>query len=322
MAATLSIIIVNWNSLDYLRACLRSLACDQQAPPFEIIVVDNCSLVDPTAVFRDEFPSITVIRSENNLGFSAANNLGFRSSSGKYLLFLNPDTEIIGSALSTLTSCIAELPDAGILGCTLLNSNGTLQTSCIQRFPTILNQLLDFDFLRSRWPRWPIWGIAPLFARPAIPVAVEVISGACLMMPRHVFERIGGFNETFFMYAEDVELCYRTSAGGYKVYYTGQARVIHHGGGSTKSRTGNSWVAVMQRRAILQFCRQAHGASYAATYRAAMILSSIVRLAILALLRVLSLFSATEPSSYNSACAKWTSVLRWALGLEPGTPSN
>lgn len=313
----LSIIIVNWNSLDYLRACLRSIFYLEPTAGFEVIVVDNSSTTDPRPWIAEEFPAVKVIRSEHNLGFSRANNLGVRHASGKYLLFLNPDTVLIGSALSTMLSSFQKLPEAGILGCRLLNTDGTVQTSCIQRFPTLLNQLLDLEWLRSRWPRWSLWGIAPLFSDNLEPVAVEVVSGACLMMSRDVFERVGGFNESYFMYAEDVDLCYRTRAAGSKVYYSGHAQVVHHGGGPSKARNGSAWIAVMQRRAILQFCRQIHGQPYAAAYRTTMALSSMVRLACIALLRVMYAFSPAK-HTFSSASSKWSSVLRWALGLDCG----
>lgn len=314
-ATMLSIIIVNWNSLEYLRTCLQSILHSESIPGLEIIVVDNNSTIDPRQSIAAEFPTVKVIRSERNLGFSGANNLGFRYSSGRYLLFLNPDTVVIGSALFTLLRSFASLPDAGILGCKLLNSDGTLQTSCIQKFPTILNQLFDFELLRSRWPMWSIWGIAPLFANDPDAAAVEVVSGACLMMARDIFEQVGGFNETYFMYAEDVDLCYRTRTAGRTVYYTGQAQVVHHGGGASKARNGSAWIAVMQRRAILQFCRQLHGKSYAAAYRATTAFSSLVRLACLVFLRVLYMFTPAK-HSFGSASSKWSAVLQWALGLD------
>lgn len=316
-ATMLSIIIVNWNSLEYLRACLQSILCSEAISSFEVIVVDNHSTIDPCQSVAEDFPSVKVIRSERNLGFGGANNQGFRHSSGKYLLFLNPDTVIIGSALLTLLSSFTKLPDAGIVGCKLLNSDGTLQTSCIQKFPTILNQLLDFEWLRSRWPMWRIWGIAPLFTNDPNPAAVEVISGACLMMARDIFEQISGFNESYFMYAEDVDLCYRTRIAGRIVYYTGQAEVVHHGGGASKARNGSAWIAVMQRRAILQFCRQIHGNLYATAYRGTTAFSSLLRLVCIEFLRVLYMFSPAK-HTLSSASSKWSSVLRWALGLDGG----
>lgn len=314
----LSIIIVNWNSLDYLCECLRSIFCGAPISPFEVIVVDNHSSEDPSIQILAKFPAVKVIRTATNLGFSAANNLGFRHSSGKYLLFLNPDTVILDSALSTLLSVFTQLPDAGILGCMLLNRNKTVQTSCVQRFPTILNQLLDFEFLQSRWPRSPIWGITPLIARSPHPAPVEVISGACLLIARDVFQQLGGFNETYFMYAEDVDLCYRARAIGRMAYYTGEAQVVHYGGGSSLSRNGNAWIAVMQRRAILQFCKHAHGGLYAAAYRASVVVAALARLFCLAFLRLLRPFFSQEPLPFGPASSKWRSVLRWGLGLNSG----
>ena len=321
MSPALSIIIVNWNSLDYLRACLRSIFATVQNLSFEVMVVDNASAFDPTCSLQEEFSDVTVLRSHTNLGFSAANNLGFSHSSGRYILFLNPDTELLDNAAAAMLECFRHSPQTGILGCKLLNSDRSVQTSCIQRFPTILNQILDFDLLRSRWPMWRLWGIAPLFSHHEHPVPVEVVSGACLMVPRELFQRIGGFNEAFFMYAEDVDLCYRVHRLGRSISFTDKATVLHHGGGPSRSRNGSAWIAVMQRRAILQFCRQEHGPAYAMAYRATTAVVAVARFTCLAGLRLACSFSSRRNSLHQSAM-KWLSVLKWALGLENAHPAK
>lgn len=194
------------------------------------------------------FPNVIAIASEKNLEFARANNLGVQHSSGEYLLFLNPDTRVLGPAIPNMLETLKAMGGAGIMGCKLLNSDGSVQTSCIQRFPTIMNQILELEFLRVRWPKWKFWGIAPLFSDSAQVSEVEVVSGACLMIDRELFERIGGFSEQYFVYAEDVDLCYRIRKSDGKAYYTVNGTVVHHGGGTSRSRRGNAWVAVMQRR--------------------------------------------------------------------------
>jgi GT2 family glycosyltransferase len=230
----LSIVIVNWNSLNYLRDCLTSIFSVDQGLDFEVIVVDNASTKGNPAVLQAEFPRIRLLLNKKNIGFASANNIGFPEWSVDYLLFLNPDTLVIGNALAEMMNRIKSLPGAGALGCKLLNSDGTVQTSCIQRFPTIWNQMLDFEALQFRWPQWKIWGIAPLFEKSSEPVPVEVISGACLMVRREAFESAGQFSLEYYMYAEDDDLCYTIRSLGWTRYYTGGAQVIHHGGGAAK----------------------------------------------------------------------------------------
>src|SRR6185312_9935428 len=148
----LSIIIVNWRSAAFLRKCLATIYETTHAIDFETVVVDNASFDGAAEMLAAEFPQVRFVQSEKNLGFAGANNLGFRNSVGENLLLLNPDTEIIGSAIPAMLSLLRFTPDAGIIGCKLLNSDGTIQTSCVQRFPSILNQALDADYLRLKFP--------------------------------------------------------------------------------------------------------------------------------------------------------------------------
>src|ERR1700677_4776848 len=144
----LSIICVNWNSLEYLRECVRSVYAETKGIDFEIIVVDNASPEGGIDTLRDEFPQIKVVKSPDNLGFARATKLGFQDSSGQYVLLLNPDTRLAGPAINQLLNAIKSLPDAGIVGGKLLNSDLSVQTQAIQKFPTILNQLLNIEALR------------------------------------------------------------------------------------------------------------------------------------------------------------------------------
>src|ERR1700728_3291963 len=171
----LSIIYVNWNSLDYLRESIASVYQHTRCGRFEIIVVDNASPEPGVGLLKDLFPGITIILSDTNLGFAGANNLGFRSSVGEYILFLNPDTRLIGSSIDVLLSRIKSLSDAGIVGCKLLNTDLSVQLSSIQTYPTILNQAVDAEYLRLRWPECPLWKIAPLFSKTVTLLKVEII---------------------------------------------------------------------------------------------------------------------------------------------------
>jgi GT2 family glycosyltransferase len=313
-AIELSMIFVNWNSLDYLSDSLRSIYRTALTVPFEIIVVDNASTCDPTETLKATFPDVIVLLNESNLGFARANNRGFQLASGKYLLFLNPDTEVIGSAIAVMLSRLQFLDNAGIVGCRLLNSDGSVQTSCIQRFPTILNQLVEFESLRILKPAWRLWGIDPLFHDNAHPVEVEAISGACLMISHETFEAAGQFSDEYFMYAEDIDLCYNVHRIGRKVFYTSGATVIHHGGGASKWQTSRRWTTIMQREAIMTFCRKVHGPLYSEAYRCAMAFNAVCRLILLTSL--LPFRRLAERRLLYPSFSKWLGVLGWALRLQ------
>src|SRR5664280_1246315 len=146
-AVDLSIIIVNWNSKSFLRQCLISLGARCKSPASEVIVVDGGSFDGCAEMLAQDFPWVIFIQSETNVGFARANNSAVSRARGRCLLFLNPDTEFLEDSISILMSRLEALPNAGAVGCQLLNSDGSLQTNCVQAFPTIWNQVLDSRFL-------------------------------------------------------------------------------------------------------------------------------------------------------------------------------
>ena len=215
----LSIIIVNWNSAEYLRKCLISLYKNVKQLKFEIIVVDNASYDGCEELIRKNFPDVLFIQSSHNLGFAKANNIGFKNCSGRNALFLNPDTEVVGPAINKMHLHLLSIPDSGALGCKLINTDLSIQTSCIKAFPTILNQALDIDYFKKVFPNMRIWGMKPLFNECLYPQEVDVVSGACIMVKRNAFEEVGMFSQDYFMYSEDVDLCYKIRGKGYRIHY-------------------------------------------------------------------------------------------------------
>src|SRR5690349_628891 len=243
----LSIIIVNWNSAEYTIPCVSSILAHTNLE-FEIIVVDNASGDDSCRVIQERYPFVKLVRSPQNFGFARANNLGFQHSSGRILLFLNPDTELRGSAINLMHACLDSSADIGVLGCRLLNSNLSVQTSCIHVFPTILNQVVDIERFRQLFPRLQLWGMLPLFdADPEKPAEVEAISGACQMIRREVFEKVGRFSADYFMYMEDLDICDKVRKIGKKVCYLGAATIVHHGGQSSRKRGGEDFSGPMMK---------------------------------------------------------------------------
>jgi GT2 family glycosyltransferase len=313
----LSIIIVNWNSKDHLRKCLASVLAEARDLTYEIIVIDAASFDGSEEMVRKEFSPVKFIQSRGNLGFSKSNNRAFEASSGEYLLFLNPDTEVVGPAIQALHSVTKSLPDAGAVGCKLLNTDGTLQTSCVQAFPTIFNQLLSAEALRRLTPRARLWGMSAIFENGGKPSPVEMISGACLLMRRTVFEQIGRFSTDYFMYAEDADLCYKARKLGLTNYYFGEAVVIHHGGGSTQQARSN-FSNIMMMESILRFLRKWRGGLYSLCYRLVLSVAALVRVALLLILSPILLFQ-SGVARWRASCSKWFAVFNWGLGLSRWT---
>jgi GT2 family glycosyltransferase len=311
----LSIIIVNWNSLGYLRKCLKSIYEHVRDLPFEVIVVDNASPEPGIEAVNADFPDVLVIKSNINLGFAGANNLGFTRSSGEYVLFLNPDTEVIDNAFKTMLDQSLAIPDTGVIGCKLLNTDLSVQTSCIQTFPTIPNQLFDYEYLRLRWPSSSLWGIGALFSESENPVPVEVISGACMLLRWDVFEQAGMFTEDYFMYAEDLDLCYKIRALGLRNYFVGKARVIHHGSQSSNRVNVSNWSIIMRFKAVHKFCVKRQGSLYGSLFRATMGTGALLRLVALSLAKPFA-GNDLRKRTIKQSSSKWLAVLKWSYGVD------
>jgi GT2 family glycosyltransferase len=311
----LSIIIVNWNSTDYLRQCLASVHRETKGISFEIIVVDNASSDDSCArLVRDEYPGVVLHCSRDNLGFARGSNLGHELSRGDVLLFLNPDTEIRGDVFTDMVGELKSGPNIGAAGARLLNSDGSLQTSCVLTYPTIVNQLLDSELLRIMLPTSRLWGMKSLFASDSEPAKVDGISGACLMVKREVFSRVGGFDARYFMYVEDIDLCRRITRAGYAIHYIGSCEVVHHGGKSSVVQ-GRYFANVHQQEALVQFFRVTNGSWYASSYRVMLAVAAGLRVLVIGCLFPF-LTAAHTATGWRFSFQKWSSIFRWAIGLE------
>ena len=230
----LSVIVVNWNVAGLLRSCLQSLL-QQTAPPpdgWEILVVDNCSSDESVPMLRAEFPQVRLIENQQNRGFGRANNQAFAACTGEYVLLLNPDTVVQDRAVSRLLERMETMPDCGALGCQLLNSDGSFQRWTGGSIPTLGSIASHYLLLHRFLPRWMLPSPLYLEHQPEHDLEVGWASGACLLLRR---EALGGqlFDERFFLYGEDLDLCRRIGAGKrWKVIYTPQVSIVHHEGRS------------------------------------------------------------------------------------------
>lgn len=312
-AAKLSIVIVNWRSKDYLRGCLRALARHAADLHPEIIVVDGASFDGCGEMLAAEFPEVVFIQSHKNIGFGQCNNLGFSRATGDVVLFLNPDTEIEPGSIHRLLAELGARPRAGLMAPRLLNSDRSLQRSCVQAWPTPLNQALDSDFLRALFPDSSLWGTGRAFSSKE-PVVVEAVSGACMLIPAAVYRQLGGFSDHYFMYGEDIDLCYRLHQAGYEVVHVPAACVIHHGSGSSSQQVTH-FATVLIRSTNFINLKVNRGDWTARCYWLLQIASAVIRLALCA--PVAALFPPCRlRGAARASTLKWWYILLWALGID------
>ena len=311
----LSIIIVNWNSLAFAESCIESIEENLRGLSYEVIVVDNASGDAPCGRLATRFPWIKLLLSSENIGFGRANNLGAEHADGEVLLFLNPDTRVEGDAVQIMFDELTSRLDAGVAGCRLLNRDRTLQLSSVQAFPTILNQLLSLERLQRLWPQSPLWGKQALYLQQANAVcAVDVVSGAALMIKRPVFATSGGFNPLYFMYAEEVDLCAAVRRLGLKVLHCTRAQIVHFGSESTR-QCEEGFADIEMRESVYKLLRSIRGRWYAALFRKSLLLSAVGRLAVLIPFRMYIQITADERRKRKAkkSWSKWVRILVWTI---------
>lgn len=228
----LTVIIVSWNVRDLLRRCLESLVLDHGT--LEVIVVDNASTDGSPDMVRTEHPHVRLITNDENRGFPAANNQGLELSQGRTLLLLNPDTEMVGDALATMVGYMDAHPDVGALGPQLRYPDGSLQSSR-RRFPTLGAALVESTVVQEWWKDNRI--LRRYYMSETQDDAIQPVDwlvGACLLVRREAYERVGGLDEGFFMYSEEMDWCRRFKTSGWEIVYLPTAAVIHHEGKSSE----------------------------------------------------------------------------------------
>ncbi len=228
-----SVIIVSYNCLNILDDCLRSLFEFTKGITFETIVIDNNSTEGSVDDVVNKYPDVKLIKNDSNKGFSAANNQGIQIASGKYHLFLNNDTVLIENVIKAVYDFAESKKEDVIVGCKLLNADMSLQTS-VDCFPTVWNTFTENFFLYKLFPKSGFFNkyyINYQFANS--PCTVEVVKGAFLYASAGVIEKYKGFDDRFFFYAEETDLCYRFAKDGGKVYFYPNSAIIHLGGATT-----------------------------------------------------------------------------------------
>lgn len=227
----ISICIVTYKARDYLRECLRSIEDNTLRVQYEVIVVDNGSQDGTIEFLEEEYPTVGIVRNEVNAGFTRPMNQALKISSGRCLLQLNPDTEVLPDALDKLVAFMDEHPEVGICGPKVLNRDQTLQKSCRRGESRPWAVLSHFLGLAKLFPDKKIFGEYQLTYIDEEEVhQVAGVAGSCMLIRRDVIDHIGYLDERFFAYQEDADFCFRARESGWKIYYYPKAQIIHYGG--------------------------------------------------------------------------------------------
>jgi len=263
----LSIVILCWNDLKVIRDCLASIYATTHATELEVIISDNGSTDGSIEFIREKFPQARLIENGANLRFAKGNNVGIRASQGEYVLILNPDTIIHEGALDGLVTFANKHPEAGAFGCRVLNADGTYQ-GCIWPFPTPRSEWIRALRLR------PLAYISEWF-HPGAYVrwngeterAVGYPAGCCLLVRNELLKRLGGFDEQFFYYYEETDLCRRIWDAGYPILYTPTVSITHLIGSSTSKKFPPIGFAVDRQITRYLYLYKHHGARGARSSR-------------------------------------------------------
>ncbi len=258
-----TVVIVSFNTRELLRECLQTVL-SQGGVSLETIVVDNASRDGSVEMVRQDFPCVRVIASTTNLGFAAANNAAFAQARGRYVALLNSDAFLRPGTLARAVERMDREPEVGLSGALLVGRDGSWQPSA-RLFPSLLNDLINLTGLASRFPGSRLFGrVDRSWADPQEEVDTDWVPGAFSMIRRAALEAVGYFDERFFLYYEEVDLCYRMKAAGYRVAYWPELVVTHIGGESSKTlrrlslSSSGSQLTLWRMRSALIYYRKHH----------------------------------------------------------------
>ena len=267
----LSILIVNWNTCQDLLECLGSIYANPPPDNFEVVVVDNASGDNSTEAVARLYPLVRLIRSSENIGFARANNLAAADTTSRFWLLLNPDTIVHSSALKRLVQYLAERPHVAGVGPRLINPDGTMQLS-IWRRPTLLREWWRLFHLDQLYPL-SVYPLTTLNSRVAR--RVEGLHGACLLLRREAVQGMGLFDEDYFIYSEEVDLCDRLGQAGWELHWVPDAVVTHKGGQSTQQVADAMFIELYRNKT--KFFRKRRGRLAGTIYKFILLQAALVR---------------------------------------------
>jgi GT2 family glycosyltransferase len=274
-----SVVIVNWNTRALLRKCLHCVCNTKWPIRLETIVVDNNSNDGSPVMVSREYPSVRLLRNRSNVGFAKACNQAIRASTGRYLLLLNSDTEVCDGSISKMCEFMSNNKSVAAVGCTLLNSDGSVQRSHWKHFPSVKDAIVQNLYLYRLFPqRRTLTGQDAAGSTEERGIDVAHLLGACIMIRREVLDDIGLFDEGYFMYLEETDWLYRAKKKGWRVCYLPAVEIIHVG--QQSSNKDPVQFVPYKLRSYLRFMRKHYGGRSGPAVKAAFLCGALLRLVI------------------------------------------
>lgn len=302
----LTIIIVNWNTKEDVCACLESIRGRCSAQRVTTVVVDNASADGSAEAIAELFPEVALIKSGGNLGFGKANNIGIKTADTPYIMFLNPDTVVQGNAVGAMIDFLSDHPEVAAVQCKQKYQDGEPQTLCLQWEYNPFTLLLEIGFVNDQ--------IASRFRNvfsyhdPNISGYMKTIAGGCMMVRKETLNKIGGFDERFFMYAEDGDMCRRIRNAGGKIYYLADESILH-GLGKSSIKAGGDFSILMKFESYHKLMGKYYGYWGQTAFRLGILFIGISKSTILAILNILK----KRPQEYQATRSH--RMIKWALYL-------
>jgi len=306
----LSIVIVSYNCCQLITKCIESIYQFTENLRIQIIVSDNNSKDNTIETIEDKFPKVIILKNGANLGFGAANNRALTFCQGPFILFLNPDIIFIEPVLTKIIEFMQKHEEAGLVGCKLVNPDNSIQKSFLNAFPTLTNRFLEAIYVEK------------LLNKYKKPIKddiknVAAIVGACMFTRKHLIKKLNGFDESYFMYCEDIDLCYRVKQIGYNIYYFNNFAMFHHLGATTKKNKKSYFSKVLIKESVYKYFAKHHGKMNAELYRILMILGAIIRLWMLLILGPFNkVLQISYDVGYANSVLNYLKVISWGLGFE------
>ncbi|MBA7636301.1 N-acetylglucosaminyl-diphospho-decaprenol L-rhamnosyltransferase [subsurface metagenome] len=257
-----SIIIVNWNTRDIIRDCLKSVYEQTKGISFEVIVIDNASSDGSVEMVKSEFYQVVLIENKQNRGFAAGVNQGIAVAKGRYALVLNSDTIVCDNAIEKTVQYADKHAEAAVVGCQVWENSDTIQMTCF-RFPSVLNLFLHTFALNKIFKNNHFFGREWMLWWPRDSEReVEVVSGSFMLVRRNAIDDVGLMDESYFLYYEETDWCYRFAKGGWKILFWPRAKIIHVDGGSHSTNKNAVGMSVQVQKSLLIFFKKHYGMTH------------------------------------------------------------
>jgi len=272
----LSIIIVSYNTRALIIKCIESIYKYTEDLVIEIIVSDNASSDNTAVTIENKYPNVYILQNGENLGFAAANNKALKLCRGRFILFLNPDITLNEPVFKKIIDFYEKNEDAGLVGCKLINPDGSFQKSFASDFPNLINRFMEAIYAEKLINKFCRFDQINNECRK-----VAALAGACILIKKDLIEKSGGFDVSFFMYCEDIDLSFRITRMGYKNYYLGNLKMLHNQGACVKKNKRSYFEKVLTKESVYKYFIKHRGRIAGEFYKLLMIISGLVRLIVL-----------------------------------------